>query len=136
MKTLHFDQRLVPGAETATFIGEIHYHLRVLINEVAQETDADYAIISPTALTIVQSGISANDTQLDFDRNAAPSLTPEECDAYFERNEELPPRRVGYLNGLELRINCYLADYAPVQMFRGDEEVGQVTIDTQHLSFL
>ena len=108
-----FDQSAVSG--TATFVGDEHAALAILINRVAntiaQRTRrgaGNWAVVSPTALTILQSATTsafARSTEGTFE---APSNT----------------KFVGTLNGaMRVFVNSYAPDTQPVLVgYKGSSE--------------
>jgi len=108
-----FDQAAVSG--TATFVGDEHAALAILINRVAntiaQRTRrgaGNYAVVSPTALTVLQSATTsafARSTEGTFE---APSNT----------------KFVGTLNSaMRVYVNAYAADSAKVLIgYKGASE--------------
>ena len=111
--TQAFDQAAVSG--TATFVGDEHAALAILINRVAntiaQRTRrgaGNYAVVSPTALTVLQSATTsafARSTEGTFE---APSNT----------------KFVGTLNSaMRVYVNAYAADSAKVLIgYKGASE--------------
>jgi len=108
-----FDQAAVSG--TATFVGDEHAALAVLINRVANQIAArtrrgagNYAVVSPTALTILQSATTsafARSTEGTFE---APTNT----------------KFVGTLNGaMRVYVDAYAADGTDVLVgYKGASE--------------
>ena len=108
-----FDQAAVSG--TATFVGDEHAALAILINRVAntiaQRTRrgaGNYAVVSPTALTVLQSATTsafARSTEGTFE---APSNT----------------KFVGTLNSaMRVYVNAYAADNASILVgYKGSSE--------------
>ena len=108
-----FDQAAVSG--TATFVGDEHAALAVLINRVANQIAArtrrgagNYAVVSPTSLTILQSATTsafARSTEGTFE---APTNT----------------KFVGTLNGaMRVYVDAYAADDQPVLVgYKGASE--------------
>jgi hypothetical protein len=111
--TQAFDQAAVSG--TATFVGDEHAALAILINRVAntiaQRTRrgaGNYAVVSPTALTVLQSATTsafARSTEGTFE---APSNT----------------KFVGTLNSaMRVYVNAYAADNASILVgYKGSSE--------------
>ena len=109
-----YDQNAVSG--TATFVGDEHAALAVMINRVAnniaQRTRrgaGNYAVVSPHALTILQSATTSAFARTTEGTFEAPTNT----------------KFVGTLNGaMRVYVNSYLVDDSPVLVgYKGAGEV-------------
>jgi len=108
-----YDQTGVSG--TATFVGDEHAALAVMINKVANDIAArtrrgagNYAVVSPFALTILQSATTSAFARTTEGTFEAPTNT----------------KMVGTLNGaMKVYVNTYAADSAPVLVgYKGTSE--------------
>jgi hypothetical protein len=108
-----FDQSLVSG--TATFVGDEHAALAVLINRVANKIAsrtrrgaANWAVVSPTALTILQSATTSAFARTTEGTFEAPTNT----------------KFVGTLNNsMKVYVDAYAGDSTPVLVgYKGSTE--------------
>ena len=108
-----FDQSAVSG--TATFVGDEHAALAVLINRVANKIAqrtrrgaGNYAVVSPHALTILQSATTSAFARTTEGAFAAPTNN----------------KMVGTLNGaMKVYVDTYAADTTPVLVgYKGASE--------------
>jgi len=108
-----FDQSLVSG--TATYVGDQHAVLAILINNAAnliakrtRRGAGNWAVVSPTALTVLQSATTSAFARTTEGTFEAPTNT----------------KYVGTLNGaLKVYVNGYASDAAPVLVgYKGASE--------------
>jgi hypothetical protein len=108
-----FDQAAVSG--TATFVGDEHAALAVLINRVANKIAArtrrgagNWAVVSPQALTVLQSATTSAFARTTEGTFEAPTNT----------------KFVGTLNGaMRIYVDAYAADNTPVLVgYKGSSE--------------
>ena len=108
-----YDQTGVSG--TATFVGDEHAALAVMINKVANDIAArtrrgagNYAVVSPFALTVLQSATTSAFARTTEGTFEAPTNT----------------KMVGTLNGaMKVYVNTYAGDNAPVLVgYKGTSE--------------
>ena len=111
-----YDQAAVAAAHTSTFVGDQHAGLAVMINQqanlIAQRTRrgaANWAVLSPTALTVLQSATTSAFARTTEGTFEAPTNT----------------KFVGTLNGtMRIYVNSYASDTAPVLLgYKGSGEI-------------
>jgi len=111
-----YDQAAVAAAHTSTFVGDQHAGLAVMINQqanlIAQRTRrgaANWAVLSPTALTVLQSATTSAFARTTEGTFEAPTNT----------------KFVGTLNGtMRVYVNSYAADTAHVLLgYKGSGEI-------------
>jgi hypothetical protein len=111
-----YDQAATAAAHTSTFVGDQHAGLAVMINQqanlIAQRTRrgaANWAVLSPTALTVLQSATTSAFARTTEGTFEAPTNT----------------KFVGTLNGtMRIYVNSYAADTAPVLLgYKGSGEI-------------
>lgn len=121
--TRHFDQ----DDYDVTFVGDAHVEYTKMLIEVARETMADRILVSPTILTVLQSGAHV----AGFERLGGGGEDGDDC---------WNARHIGHIRDGErrtpLHIDVYLNDSAPTVLTRKGVVVGRVTHSTRSLRFI
>ena len=111
-----YDQTAVAAAHTSTFVGDQHAGLAVMINQqanlIAQRTRrgaANWAVLSPTALTVLQSATTSAFARTTEGTFEAPTNT----------------KFVGTLNGtMRIYVNTYATDATDILLgYKGSGEI-------------
>jgi hypothetical protein len=110
-----FDQTAIAGRHTTTFVGDEHAALATLMNReanlIAQRTRrgaANWAVVSPTALTLLQSATTSAFARTTEGTFEAPTNT----------------KFVGTLNGsMRIYVNTYATDDTVLLGYKGQGEI-------------
>lgn len=124
-RTLHFDQ----DDYEVTFVGDAHVEYTKMLIDLMHDTNADRILVSPTILTVLQSGAHvAGFERLDYVAGRGPE------------DDDLRSRYIGHIRDGEqrtpLHIDVYLNDSAPTVLTRKGVVVARITHSTRSLRFI